>query len=188
MTVLSWQSLEALPGAAGATWLDRQLVAKIPETLVPAGMGSEVGSALRARRQWLLDQGFAREEGGRIAYARNLLQTLERRELAKVAAQIASETGLGYAEIKQGDRLTGTYRRMLTLSSGRFALIERAHDFSLVPWRPVLERAKVEKRFHGRSGSSAVLACEAKSRPGLQPLVSVLGPDLAGRPRGRPFR
>jgi hypothetical protein len=25
---------------------------------------------------------------------------------------------------------------------GRFALIERAHDFSLVPWRPVLEWAK----------------------------------------------
>jgi hypothetical protein len=72
----------------------------------------------------------------------NLLQTLERRELAEVAARIASETGLGYAEIKQGDRLSGTYRRMLTLNSGRFALIERAHDFSLVPWRPVLERAK----------------------------------------------
>jgi hypothetical protein len=28
MTVLSWQNLEALPGAVGATWLDRQLVAK----------------------------------------------------------------------------------------------------------------------------------------------------------------
>jgi type IV secretory pathway VirD2 relaxase len=142
MTVLSWQNLEALPGAVGATWLDRQLVAKAPETIAPAGMGSEVGSALRARRQWLLDQGLAREQSGRIAYARNLLQALERRELAEVAARIASETGLGYAEIKQGDRLNGTYRRMLTLNSGRFALIERARDFSLVPWRPVLERAK----------------------------------------------
>ena len=142
MTVLSWQNLEALPGAVGATWLDRQLVATIPETIAPTGMGSEVGAALAARRQWLLDQGLAREDGGRIAYARNLSQTLERRELAEVAARIAGETGLGYAEIKPGDRLNGTYRRMLTLSSGRFALIERAHDFNLVPWRPVLERAK----------------------------------------------
>jgi type IV secretory pathway VirD2 relaxase len=142
MTVLSWQNLEALPDAVGATWLDRQLVAKAPETIAPTGMGSEIGSALAARRQWLLDQGLARERNGRISYARNLLQTLERRELAEVAARIASETGLGYAEIKQGDRLNGTYRRMLTLNSGRFALIERAHDFALVPWRPVLERAK----------------------------------------------
>jgi Protein of unknown function (DUF3363) len=78
----------------------------------------------------------------RIAHARNLLQNLERREFAEVAARIVSETGLGYAELKEGDRLNGTYRRMLTLSSGRFALIERAHDFSLVPWRRVLERAK----------------------------------------------
>jgi len=70
------------------------------------------------------------------------LQTLKRRELAEVAKRIASETGLGYAEIKQGHRLNGTYRRMLILNSGRFALIERAHDFSFVPWRPVLERAK----------------------------------------------
>ena len=31
---------------------------------------------------------------------------------------------------------------MLTLNSGRFALIERSHDFALVPWRPVLERAR----------------------------------------------
>ena len=96
-------------------------------------MGSEIGSALRARRQWLLDQGLTREQGGRIVYARNLLQTLERRELTEVAARIASETGLGYAEIKQGHWLNRTHRRMLTLNSGRFALIERAHDFSLVP-------------------------------------------------------
>ena len=142
MTVLSWQDLEALPGAVGATWLDRQLVAKAPETIASTGMGSEVGSALAARRQWLLDHGLAHEEDGRIAYARNLLQTLERRELADVAARTAGETGLGYAEIKPGDWLNGTYRRMLTLSSGRFALIERAHAFSLVPWRPVLERAR----------------------------------------------
>jgi hypothetical protein len=53
-----------------------------------------------------------------------------------------AKSGLDYAENKQGDRLNGTYRRMLTLNSGRFALIERANDLSLVPWRPVLERAK----------------------------------------------
>lgn len=142
MTVLSWQGLEGLSNAVGATWLDRQLVGKAPETIASTGLGSEVGVALQARRQWLLDQGFAREQDGRLVYARNLLQALESRELAETAARIAGETGLGYAEIKSGDRLTGTFRRTLTLSSGRFALIERAHEFSLVPWRPVLERAK----------------------------------------------
>jgi type IV secretory pathway VirD2 relaxase len=142
MTVMSWQNLEALPNASGATWLDRQLVAKEPETIAPMGLGSELSAALRVRRQWLLEQGLAREQDGSMVYARNLLQTLERHELAETGARIAGETGLGYSEIKPGDRLTGTYRRSLTLSSGRFALIERAQEFSLVPWRPVLERAK----------------------------------------------
>jgi hypothetical protein len=142
LTVLSWQGLDEMSVASGATWLDKQLIARAPETIASTGLGREVGIALASRRQWLLEQGFARDQQGRVAYARNLLQTLERRELGDVGARIARETGLGYAETKPGDRVTGTYQRMLTLNSGRFALIERAHDFSLVPWRAVLERAK----------------------------------------------
>src|SRR5258708_26337338 len=137
MTVLWGRNLEALPNATGASWLDRQLVAKGPEPIAPMGLGAEVGSALRARRQWLLEQGLAREQEGRFVYARNLLQTLERRELAEIGARIAGETGVGYSETKPGDRLSGTYRRTLTLNSGRVALIERAQEFSRVPWRPV---------------------------------------------------
>jgi hypothetical protein len=49
--------------------------------IASTGLGSEFEGALSSRRQWLLEQGLAREQGGRIAYARNLLQTLERREL-----------------------------------------------------------------------------------------------------------
>ncbi|MEH2609622.1 relaxase/mobilization nuclease RlxS [Bradyrhizobium sp. AZCC 1693] len=142
ITVISWQSLDELPGASGATWLDKHLVARSPQMIASTGLGAEFEGALRLRRQWLLEQGLAREHGGRIAYARNLLQTLERRELAELGARMTRETGLDYSETKPGDRIAGTYRRMLTLNSGRFALIERARDFSLVPWRPVLERAK----------------------------------------------
>ncbi|HEX2656081.1 MAG TPA: relaxase/mobilization nuclease RlxS [Xanthobacteraceae bacterium] len=142
ITVLSWQTLDELPVAAGATWLDRQLVARSPEVIASIRPGSEIEGALRLRRQWLLEQGLAHEHGGRIAFARDLLQTLEKRELAEIGARMTHEMGLDYVEIQRGERITGTYRRMLTLSSGRFALIERAHDFSLVPWRPVLERAK----------------------------------------------
>jgi Protein of unknown function (DUF3363) len=60
---------------------------------------------------------------------------------AKRLAGISARTGLEYREVRAGDNLTGIYRRMLTLNCGRFALIERSHDFALVCWRPVLERA-----------------------------------------------
>jgi type IV secretory pathway VirD2 relaxase len=142
VAVLSWQRLEDLPQALGATWLDRKLVGKTTEALAPSGMGVEVETALRARRQWLVEQGLAREEGGRVRYARNMLRTLEARELARTAADISARTGLEHLEVSTGDGISGVYRRMLTLNSGRFALIERSHEFALVPWRPVLERAR----------------------------------------------
>jgi uncharacterized protein DUF3363 len=142
VAVLSWQRLEDLPQALGATWLDRKLVGKTTEALAPSGMGVEVETALRARRQWLVEQGLAREEGGQVRYARNMLRTLEARELARTAADISARTGLEHLEVSTGDSISGVYRRMLTLNSGRFALIERSHEFALVPWRPVLERAR----------------------------------------------
>jgi hypothetical protein len=126
----------------GATWLDRQLLAKTPEALGPTGMGVDVETALRSRRQWLVERGLAREQDGQVRYARDLLRTLETRELARAAADISAQTGLQHLEVRNGESITGVYRRSLTLNSGRFALVERSHDFALVPWRPVLERAR----------------------------------------------
>ncbi|WP_316233779.1 relaxase/mobilization nuclease RlxS [Bradyrhizobium sp. SZCCHNPS2010] len=155
ITVLSWQSLEELPQAVGATWLDRQLLAKTPEALGPTGMGADVETALRARRQWLIEQGLAREQDGQIRYARDLLQRLEIRELRQTAADITARTGLEHVDIGTGDSISGVYRRKLTLNSGRFALIERSRDFALVPWRPVLERARGQL-VTGRVGGEGI--------------------------------
>lgn len=55
---------------------------------------------------------------------------------------MSARTGFEHLDVKTGDSISGVYRRMLTLNSGRFALIERSHEFALVPWRPVLERAR----------------------------------------------
>ncbi len=69
-----------------------------------------------------------------------MLPLLQRRELARVASQLSGELGLNYAEVGPGERIEGVYRRRLDLASGRFALIEKPREFTLVPWRPVLER------------------------------------------------
>lgn len=142
VTVLSWQRLEELPQAVGATWLDRKLLAKETDGLASTGFGAEVETALRTRRQWLIEQGLAREDGARVRYARNMLHTLEERELAKTAADISARTGFEYRNVRAGDGLSGIYKRVLTLNSGRYALIEQSREFVLVPWRPVLERAR----------------------------------------------
>lgn len=146
-------TLSALPldrqtGSDGATWLDRELVAAAPEPLRDAGFGKETRAALAQRRQWLMVEGLAQEEQGRIVYRANLLAVLQRRELNRIAGQLSDELGLGYAEAKPGERIEGVYRRPVELASGRYALIERSREFTLVPWRPVLDR-HLDKQVSG---------------------------------------
>lgn len=57
-----------------------------------------------------------------------------------MAEQLSGERGLRYTETEPGKWIEGVYRRRLDLVSGRFSVIERSRDFTLVPWRPVLER------------------------------------------------
>ena len=85
---------------------------------------------------------MAEEIRGDVIYRANLLAILRRRELARVGAQLSEELGLRYVEIPPGQRIEGTYRRPINLVSGRFAVIEgQIKEFSLVPWRPVLDRS-----------------------------------------------
>ncbi|MBV9510551.1 MAG: relaxase/mobilization nuclease and DUF3363 domain-containing protein [Caulobacteraceae bacterium] len=137
---LSVLPLDRQVGADGATWLDRELVADHPEPLRDAGFGREVRAAQALRRQWLIAEGLAREEQDRVVYRANLLASLRRRELARVGGQLSHELGLDYVEMRSGDRVEGLYRRPVELASGRFALIEKSREFTLVPWRPVLDR------------------------------------------------
>ncbi|MBL28268.1 MAG: conjugal transfer protein TraI [Rhodospirillaceae bacterium] len=137
---LSALSLDKQIAADGATWLDRELVADAPEPVRDVGFGREVRQALARRRQWLIEQKLARQEQDRIVYRANVLGLLRRRELARVAGQLSGELGLQYAESQPGGRVQGIYRRRIDLASGRFALIEKSREFTLVPWRPVLER------------------------------------------------
>jgi type IV secretory pathway VirD2 relaxase len=128
---LSTLPIERQLGADGATWLDRELVGEAPEPLRNGGFGRDVRNALARRRQWLIEQELARA---------NMLGILRRRELTRVAGQLSAELGLNYSEARSGERVEGIYRRSVELASGRFAVIEKSREFTLVPWRPVLER------------------------------------------------
>jgi type IV secretory pathway VirD2 relaxase len=133
-TVLSTLPLERLASANGCTWLDRELVAAKPVPLGD-GFGSEVRSALEQRRRWLAAQGLEPLDPG-------LLQTLRNRELARLGGELAQQIGKPYTALRASGTVSGTYRHAVDLASGRFAVIERSRDFTLVPWRAVLERSQ----------------------------------------------
>ncbi len=137
---LSAVPLERLVHADAATWLDRELTAHDPTPRGEAGFGGELGQALARRRQWLINEGLAADHAGTTAYAPDLTAQLRRRELLRVAGHLSGELGLRFTESLPGERIEGTYRRPVDLVSGRFALIEKSREFTLVPWRPVLER------------------------------------------------
>ena len=164
------ETLSALPldrqiGAEGATWLDRELVADTPTPVRDAGFGRELRESLVQRRQWLIEQELARQEEDRTVYRANMLGLLRRRELARVGAQLAGELGLRYAEMEAGERIEGVYRRRLDLASGRFAVIEKSREFTLVPWRPVLERS-LGKQLSGIARGDAISWTFGRQRGG----------------------
>jgi hypothetical protein len=75
-----------------------------------------------------------------VVFARNLLDTLRRRELDGVSSKLAAETGLAHRLSAEGEHVAGVYRQRVTLASGRFAMIDDGLGFQLVPWRPALEQ------------------------------------------------
>lgn len=123
----------------GATWLDQQLIGG-GKRLGGMGFGSEVKDALQKRGDFLVEQGLAEKRGQRVLLARNLLATLRNRELAQVAQNIATETGLEHRQVADGQRVAGIYRRSIMLASGHYAMLDDGMGFSLVPWKPVIEQ------------------------------------------------
>ncbi|UMM07954.1 relaxase/mobilization nuclease and DUF3363 domain-containing protein [Gluconobacter frateurii] len=126
--------------ARGATWLDRQLVAREPVALGEGGFGAEVRDALRQRSAHLVERGIAQQDGARVRYPRGMVASMRAREIRDVAERLARETGQPVQSAEAGEYVTGTYRQRLTLASGRFAMIDGGLGFQLVPWTPSLEK------------------------------------------------
>lgn len=132
-------SIERQIRAVGATWLDQQL---LDGKAVPGAgaFASAVSQACEARKEFLVAQGFAQRQGQRIVLASNLLETLRTQELSEAGARIAAKTGLTYRPPPGNGRVSGVYRRSLVLISGRFAMLDDGIGFTLVPWKPVIEK------------------------------------------------
>ena len=131
--------LAAQVKARGATWLDHRLIER-GAGVADGGFGAEVKRAMEQRTDHFVREGLARRYGDRVMFERGLLEALQRRELDEAGAEIAGRTGLAYRPTASGAKIAGTYRQRVTLTSGRFAMIDDGLGFSLVPWSAGLER------------------------------------------------
>jgi hypothetical protein len=138
--VLSRLDLDQQITANAATWLDREIVSDTRSPSADFGFGHAARNAMAARRQWLMDEGLMRADGAKTIYRRDMLAVLTRREVEQVGQKLAEERGVPFWTMRGGERVTGTYTQAVQLVSGKYALIENSREFTLLPWRPVVEK------------------------------------------------
>ena len=140
LTTLSRSPVAELASADAPTWLDRELADGSPTALRDVGFGREVRTALAARRQWLIEQQLGVDEGGGLRLRADALTRLGEREIQRAGEQLAAELGKAYSPARPSEPIEGVIARRVDLESGSQALVERSKDFTLLPWRVVLER------------------------------------------------
>jgi hypothetical protein len=158
--------IEKQVAAEGATWLDQELISTTPIPLREAGFGKAARDAQNLRRQWLIEEGLAETKFDRVIFRSDMLSRLRRRELLRVGDQLEKELGLQYRDATDDRHISGTYRKSVDLVSGKFAVIEgRGKEFSLVPWRPILER-NIGRQVSGIVRGDQISWSIGRGRPG----------------------
>ena len=79
-------------------------------------------------------------DGDDVLFRKDIMAVLQQRRLRQVGSQLETQFGKTFFEPIPGVRVDGVYRQAVDLASGRFALIQKSREFTLVPWRPALER------------------------------------------------
>lgn len=138
--LLSPVPVERLARAEAPTWLDREAASGGTLPARDKGFGREVRTAIALRQQWLIDEELAHPAGEGISYRRGALAVLQRRELLRLSRSLSAELGKAFVEAQEGERVEGRLARRIDAAGGRYALVEKAKQFTLVPWKPVLDR------------------------------------------------
>src|SRR3546814_7722470 len=159
------RTLAGQVAASGATWLDRELIAREP-VAAGTGFGLEIREAMEARSLHLEGAGLAQRRGTGFLFARDLITTLKGNELSQEIDAIARRTGLAHQPSAAEDYVSGVYRERVTLASGRFAMIDDGVGFQLVPWRPALDQHLGPHRSEERrGGKGCVSTCRSRGSP-----------------------
>ena len=136
-------ALEKQITAEAATWLDRQLVGRHRVETAPMGFGHKVESALLLRNEYLIAQRLAyRVEDGSCATSLTCWPRSSAVSWSASASALRPSAPMAWPMSRRATAhsFRGTYRRAIMLTSGKVAVIENERQFTLVPWRAILER------------------------------------------------
>jgi type IV secretory pathway VirD2 relaxase len=156
LRILSSLDLEAQIDANGATWLDREMTSYNRAPIVRAGFGAEVDRAMKQRRKTLVEMGHARRKPDNVIHAPgDLVARLERHEIERVGKSMAADKLSPFKMKAEGERVSGVFTGTTNLVSGKYAIIENAYEFTLVPWRPVMDE-RLGRQISGVARDSGI--------------------------------
>jgi hypothetical protein len=128
--------LEQLVEREAVTWLDLEP----PDTSgATRGFGREIADARGRRQAWLRLQGLSSDDG---KLSRAQAEELRRREIEKKGSRMTRTLGKIFVATRSGDHVEGEFTKAVDLAAGRYAVIERSKEFTLVPWRETLEKRR----------------------------------------------
>ena len=131
--VMSWISLRAQVQALGETWLDQ-----VDASELASLKDREVQSAKVKRIQFLRDNGRLNLDETDLRAATRTQMNAE--ELRNVEMTEANRSGRIPQRIENSSSFEGVFERTIDVGQGRFALIGKAKEFALAPWRREIER------------------------------------------------
>ena len=142
-------TLREMVTARGATWLDSQLVGD-KDVIQP---GSALAKAMAERVETLGTFGIYADKAGR--FEKTALDELRAIDLRDASDFMSKQLQKPYATLGNAKRMDGVFRQSVERPSGKFAVIERAKDFTLVPWRPIMEK-RLGKSISGRVSAGGI--------------------------------
>ena len=128
--------VEELSQTIGKTWLDAELLADT-DNREASGFGQEVETLKAQRQKFLLSQKLIDRSSG---VTQSTLDTLEQMDLDAAGRRLGDQLGKPYKTSPENGRISGIYREAIERPSGKYAVIEKSKEFTLVPWREAMDR------------------------------------------------
>lgn len=151
-------TLNEMTTARGATWLDTQLKRG---TLEADGTSRELLDAAANRRAVLRQMGFAIGDKERLLQQSiNELKVMDIKETGELQSQTL---GKDYVSSSGASHIEGVFSKTIERPSGTFAVIERSREFTLVPWRPIMERRRGQSII-GRASRGGGISWDVRGR------------------------
>ena len=123
--------------ARGVTWLDEQLKRG---GLEEDRTSRELLDAAAKRRAALRQMGFGIGEKDRLLqHSINELKAMDFKETGEF---LENQMGKPFAASSGASHIEGVFKGTIERPSGKFAVIEKSREFTLVPWRPIMERRR----------------------------------------------